>query len=93
MNGGTVSFGGFSVADLFGLTNAVSEGTYTLIDGSATINFANVANFGLANAYDLGGGKKAYFESGSMNLVVIPEPSAALLGGLGLFALLRRRRA
>jgi hypothetical protein len=25
-------------------------------------------------------------------LVVIPEPSAALLGGLGLLALLRRRR-
>ena len=93
VNTGTVSFGGFSVADLFGLTNAVAEGTYTLINGTATFNFANVSNFGLANAYDLTGGKKAYFESGSMNLVVIPEPRAALLGGLGLLALLRRRRA
>jgi autotransporter-associated beta strand protein len=93
VNGGTVSFGGFGVADLAGLTNAVAEGTYTLINGTATFNFANVSNFGLANAYDLGGGKSAYFESGSMNLVVIPEPRAALLGGLGLLALLRRRRA
>jgi autotransporter-associated beta strand protein len=30
--------------------------------------------------------------SGQVNLVVIPEPRAALLGGLGLLALLRRRR-
>ena len=93
VNGGTVSFGGFSVADLFGLTNAVANDTYTLINGTATFNFANVSNLGLANAYDLGGGKKAYFQSGSMNLVVIPEPRAALLGSLGLLALLRRRRA
>jgi len=26
-------------------------------------------------------------------VIVIPEPSAALLGGLGMLALLRRRRA
>ena len=93
VNSGTVSFGGFGVADLVGLTNAVADGTYTLINGTATFNFANVSNLGLANAYDLGGGKKAYFQSGSMNLVVIPEPRAALLGSLGLLALLRRRRA
>jgi autotransporter-associated beta strand protein len=30
--------------------------------------------------------------TGQVNLVVIPEPRAALLGGLGLLALLRRRR-
>jgi fibronectin-binding autotransporter adhesin len=30
--------------------------------------------------------------AGQVNLVVIPEPSVALLGGLGLLALLRRRR-
>ena len=27
------------------------------------------------------------------NFSVVPEPSAALLGGLGMLALLRRRRA
>jgi hypothetical protein len=31
--------------------------------------------------------------TGQVNLVVIPEPRAALLGGLGLLALLRRRRS
>jgi autotransporter-associated beta strand protein len=92
VNDGTVSFGGFSITDLAGLTNAVANGTYTLIDGTATFDTTNVSNFGSANAYDLGGGKSAYFESGSLNLVVIPEPRAALLGGLGLLALLRRRR-
>ena len=57
---------------------------------------SNVSNFGSGNAYDLGG-KSAYFQTdinnSSLNLVVIPEPRAALLGGLGLLALLRRRRA
>jgi hypothetical protein len=69
----------------------VLDDTYTLIDGAATIDFTNVANLGLANAVSIGEGKSAYFESGSLNLVVIPEPSAALLGGLGMLVLLRRR--
>ena len=32
------------------------------------------------------------FTNGTNGISVIPEPSAALLGGLGLLALLRRRR-
>ena len=31
--------------------------------------------------------------TGALSLTVVPEPSAALLGGLGMLALLRRRRA
>lgn len=30
--------------------------------------------------------------SGQVNLIIVPEPNAALLGGLGMLALLRRRR-
>ena len=94
VNGATVSFGGFSITNLIGLDSTVANGTYTLIDGTADFGtFANVSNFGLSNAFDLGGGKSAYFESGSLNVVVIPEPNAVLLGGLGLLALIRRRRA
>ena len=92
VNGTTVSFADFRVGNLAGLTSAVDPGIYHLIDGAATVNPDNLANIGLANAHDLGGGKQAYFEIGSLNLVVIPEPSAALLGGLGMLVLLRRRR-
>ena len=69
----------------------VNNGTYTLING--TLNSTNLDNFGLANAYGIGDGRTAYFQSGSLELVVIPEPNvAALLGGLGMILLLRRRR-
>lgn len=71
--------------------STIGDNTYTLISGDLTET--NLSNFGLANAYDIGGGRSAYFTEGSLQLVVIPEPHAALLGGLGLLALLRRRRA
>ena len=92
VNGASVDFDAFSIANLTGFDNTVPNGTYTLIDGDATIVLTNVVNFGLANAQPLDGGRSAYFDSGSLQLVVIPEPSVALLGGLGLFFLLRRRR-
>ncbi|MBN8708432.1 MAG: autotransporter-associated beta strand repeat-containing protein [Verrucomicrobia bacterium] len=93
VNGASVTFGGFSVADLVGLSSATASGTYTLINGSATVNLTNVSNVGSSNAYDLGGGKSAYFQASGLNLVVIPEPSTiALLIGAGLFLVLRTRR-
>jgi autotransporter-associated beta strand protein len=92
VNGPNVNFGGFGVADLVGLNGSVADGTYTLIDGTAAFDFANVANFGLANAYSLDGGKAAYLESGSLRLVVIPEPGVILLSSLGLLLLCRRSR-
>jgi autotransporter-associated beta strand protein len=92
VNGTSVSFDGFSLANLVGFDSSVPDGTYTLIDGDADFDFTNLGNFGLAGALTLEGGRLAYFESGSLQLVVIPEPRAALLGGLGLLALLRRRR-
>jgi autotransporter-associated beta strand protein len=85
----------------FGIDNLVFNGaavdwstivnnTYTLISGN--LDETLLDNFGSGSAFGIGGGRTAYFEEGSLNLVVIPEPRAALLGGLGLLALLRRRR-
>lgn len=47
------------------------------------------------NAIDFGSAadQTATFTVDNFNVTVVPEPSAALLGGLGLLALLRRRRA
>lgn len=72
--------------------DSVTNGTYTLLAG--TLISSNLDNFGYANRVAVGSlGREAYFQNGSLQLVVIPEPSAALLGGLGMLALLRRRRA
>ena len=92
---GAVNFGlgGFGVANLSGLTNSVAAGTYQLISG--TVNTANLNNVGLANAFELGGGKSAYFQIASLDLVVVPEPAtwALLAFSLTTVVVLRRRRA
>jgi fibronectin-binding autotransporter adhesin len=92
---GSVSlYSGFGVDDLAGLTwSSVNNGTYTLIGGTLGAGvFDSLAHNSLGSAYDIGGGRSAYFQQGSLQLVVIPESSTALLGGLGLLAMLRRRR-
>jgi hypothetical protein len=89
-----IIFGGsFGIANIAGLNwNEVQEGTYTLI--STTQNFEGlVNNYGIENTYWFGNGRGAYFETGSLAMVVIPEPSVAILTGLGACALLRRRRS
>ena len=89
---GIVSFDGFGFDDLVNFNvQTVAEGTYTLLSGSS-FDFANVEHYGFSNALTRTDGKLAYFQSGSLQVVVVPEPEAALLGGLGLLALLRRRR-
>lgn len=93
ISGGTVSFGSFGFGDIAGFdVNTAANGTYTLIAGDFILDSSNIANFGEENALDLGGGKSAYFGAGSLTAVVVPEPGIALLGGLGLLGLLRRRR-
>jgi autotransporter-associated beta strand protein len=93
---GTVSLhSSFGVASLFGLDSTVPLGVYTLIDGTPTdFSALGIQNFGAANAASIGGGKFAFFQNGSLELVVIPEPSSAvllLLGGAVLMAYRRRK--
>jgi len=93
VNGANVTFGGFGINNLIGLNSSVPEGTYPLIDGDALVDLSNVAAVGIENAQSLGDGRWAYFQAGSLQLVVIPEPSTALLGGFALLVLLKRRRS
>ena len=93
---GTVSlFAGFGIDDLTGIDwGSVGNGTYTLISGTLGSGvFSGLSNNSSGTAFSLGGGRSAYFQEGSLQLVVIPEPGVALLGGFGLLAMLRRRRA
>lgn len=73
---------------------SIAEGTYTLVDTTST--FDTIQNFGAANALAIGGGRSAYFQNGSLELVVVPEPSAVALAGLGValagYAARKRRR-
>ncbi len=75
----------FGVDDVVGLSSSLEDGTYTLIGGTSTVfGSLGLENWGEANAYDLGGGKSAYFQEGSLQLVVIPEPASWVLAGLCL---------
>ena len=92
---GTVTFGsGFGIANLLGINwDALDLNTpYTVLSTTQTFGTGSIANFGFDNRVAVGTGREAYFTNGSLAVVVVPEPRAALLGGLGLLALLRRRR-
>jgi len=93
------SFGVASLRNLDGTAIAwdtiALNTTYTLLDTSFVFNDGNIQNFGFTNRLTgLAGGREAYFQNGSLQLVVIPEPTtwALLAGSLTVLVLLRRRR-
>ncbi len=93
---GTITFGsGFGIANLLGINwdDLNFDTPYTVLSTSQTFGETDIANFGFDNRVAVGSlGREAYFTNGSLAVIVIPEPSAALLGGLGLLGLLLRRR-
>jgi len=67
--------------------SGIADGTYTLLANTTTdFGAKGIANFGSANAYDIGAGRSAYFQNGSLQLVIVPEPGAFVLAGLGIAA-------
>lgn len=100
---GPVTFGGFSMTNLLGLSSSTIAGSYVLLNGTGSnISSSNISNLGAGNAFNLGSGNQAYFDfiNGDLAVIVgaaIPEPgSFALFGGFAVFAACasrRRRRA
>ena len=92
---GAVTFGnGFGIDNLRGIAWGELEldKAYTVLSTTQTFSAASIGNFGYDNRFAVGGDREAYFTNGSLQVVVIPEPHAALLGGLSLLCLLRRKR-
>lgn len=82
----TVTFGG--TLNLF-----FSGGTYSSSSSVQIFDFENYSgDFTAVTFSGLGLGQSASFDSSTGFVTVIPEPEAALLGGVGLLVLLRRRR-
>lgn len=91
--GAGLSSNTFNLFDVIGATSGnFSSVSLTGFYGNETFGFD--LDSGVWTATTNAGNEVWTFtqSSGDLNLTVIPEPSAALLGGLGLLALLRRRR-
>jgi hypothetical protein len=80
-NGGTISM---TNAGLLSFLNADTDGKVTFIIGAPAA--LGDPSFLFASE------EHATLAAPTLNFTVVPEPSTALLGGLGLLALLRRRR-
>jgi hypothetical protein len=81
-----LAYGDFATADRLNLTHDISIGSFSF--GGSSLAAGTYTATELNDEYSAG---SRFF--GDATLTVIPEPSAALLGGLGLLGLLCRRRA
>lgn len=91
----------FGIASLIGMDSSVANGTYTLIDGTATdFSTLGLQNWGYDNRQQINDPgdphyKAAYLQEGSLQVVVIPEPSTMvllLIGAIGALGVGRRKR-
>ncbi len=64
----------------------------TVTNGVGGITFTDTSRFVLKTTDAAGGANSTFQVIDNIEISYIPEPSSALLGGLGLLALLRRRR-
>lgn len=69
----------------FGDVNGSTLSATGIVGGFDNYNAIVIRNAGTGNSAD--------FQIDNVSVTLVPEPSAALLGGLGLLVLLRRRRA
>ena len=90
---GSASFTSLASASVNNLQNGGSLLTRTYDDTSAPlISGVDAVRFNFSDPNGLSFQRTVYREIDVIGTATIPEPSAALLGGLGLLALLRRRR-
>ena len=75
-----------------GVTGSSSATTYSYTDGRYLVVNAQFTADTANTTWIPGIAGNTGEQIGAIRIVAIPEPSAALLGGLGLLALLRRRR-
>ena len=89
---GPANFAGTIAPVLFGYT-PVANDAFNLADWTGT--FSGTPTFDYSGAI-LGAGlawdSSTFASDGILRVVVVPEPAASLIGGLGLLTLLRRRR-
>lgn len=95
---GTLAFAaGFGIANLFGVDwDGLNLSTpYTVVDTGQSFTAGDIGNFGFANRVAVGStGREAYFQTGSLQFVIVPEPGTLAVGlaALGIFGWAVRRR-
>jgi len=90
ISSGTLTFAAdFGVTNLIGIDwDSVALNTPLSLISTSQTTFGALANFGFENRTSVGSiGRQAYFESGSLQVIVVPEPSASPLVAAGLIGL------